>query len=116
MLKKIFGYITVFNINRHRNEYPWEKRPQYKIRWILRWVAPQWLWSRLESVSFYNIYNGTPNEDYEDRSTSLVFEGSNSLYWIYFRDKTGDERYVRNGDWKWCLKFRKTRNDHTTCG
>ena len=113
MLKKFFGYITIFNVNNHRDEYLYYNRPYIKIRWIGRWVTPLWLQKHLETIEFNNIYEGTP-DDYRQKYTCLIFSGSKNLYWIYFRKKPGD--YSKTGDWKWCLKFLKSPNDHCCCG
>lgn len=76
-------------------------------------MAPTWLQKQLESIEFDNIYEGTP-EDYREKRTCLIFAGSKNLYWIFFRDKPGN--YATTGDWKWCLKFKKTHNNHVCCG
>lgn len=109
-LKQIFGYFNVFNIEKHRDEYPWNDREQHKHRFILTYVAPQWMWKWFECVSFDNIYMGTPEDSY-DKRTCLIFSGSKNNYWIFFRHSP-----ISKGDWKWCLKFMKTGNDHVYMG
>ena len=112
MLKKIFGYMSVFNLNKHRDEYTWMKN--YKTKWVWHWHMPNWLNNHLEDISFDNIYMGTPEDSCEKR-TCLTFSGSKNIYWVFFR-KTPGKWGGRTGDWKWCLKFNKSTNDHTGMG
>lgn len=111
MLKKLFGYFTVFDLEKHRDMYPYCDKPSfYKKRLIIKYWTPKWMSGCLECIEFDNIYNGTPEDTY-DKRTCLVFVGVDNLYWIYFRESP-----IECGDWKWCLKFNKTSNDHTGCG
>ena len=110
-MKKIFGYFSFYNINKERKlkQDLFFDNPEWKTKWILRYNAPKWLWKHLESISFDNLYR--INRSGEKR-TALIFTGSKNIYWIFFR-KTP---YEGAPDWKWCLKFQKSTNDHCCCG
>lgn len=110
MYRGIFGYFSVWDINKHRDSYPWNDRPEMKIRYLINYITPSFLDKHLESIGFYNIYN--TSEDGE-KYTALVFSGTENLYWIYFRKK---KTTWGPGDWHWCLKFSKETNDHVGCG
>ena len=107
-MKKLFGYMTVFNLNKHRDKYRYYNN--IKIKWCWYWIMPDWLNEHLECISFDNIYMGTP-EDCREKRTCLTFIGSKNIYWVFFRRVPG-KGGGRTGDWKWCLKFDKSTNDH----
>lgn len=105
-IEKIFGRMSVYNIKKEQDQ------KDYKSKFIWHWWMPNWLKNHIEDISFDNVYKGTPM-DCQIKRTCLVFSGSKNLYWIFFRHKKKGTDY---GNWRPCLKFMKTSNDHTGCG
>ena len=108
MYRGLFGHFSIWNINNHRDTFPWSDRPTMKTRWIFRYLAPGFMSKHLESIDFYNIYDVTETGE---KRTEFVIAGTENLYIVYFRKKK--EAWGKE-DWHWCLKFEKRENDH--CG
>ena len=108
MFRGLFGHFSIWNINNHRDSYPWNNRPTMKTRWIFHYLAPGFMSKYLESIDFYNIYDVSETGE---KVTEFVIAGTENLYILYLRKK---KDYWGKGDWHWCLKFEKRENDH--CG